>query len=766
MLKVAPYVKNEIMATFLASLALLAAAVYGLPAPAFPQEPLPIDLLKLSRTERLAIPRLNGPLTLDGISNEPAWQKVRPFPLIMHIPKFGEQPSERSEALLAFDDNFLYVAGRLFDREPSKIQAPTKKRDAAVGSTEWFGIILDTFNDKENGLGFFTTPSGLRWDAAIFSDAQPATSEDSPINRSWNVFWEVATARTEEGWFVEMRIPISSLRFQNAGGRVVMGLIISRWIARKNEMDIFPAIPRNWGDMSNWKSSQAQEVEFIGLRPRNPFYITPYLLAGHSRTSDLNHEETAYLAAAEPKFEMGLDVKFGLTTNFTVDLTANTDFAQVEADEAQVNVTRFSLFFPEKRLFFQERSSNLEFGLGGQDRLFYSRKIGLFEGRAVRIYGGARIVGRLGGWDLGFLDMQTAPVEGLASENFGVFRLRRRVLNAFSYLGGIITSRVGRDGSFNTAYGLDGILRLFGDDYLTFDWAQVFKTGASNRALSLNPSHMGLTWKRRTNIGPGYHLSFFRSGPDFDPAMGFLARENTSLLSWCGMYGWAPRKATVLYQHNAFVEGLVYWNNTSGRVESIEFGTGWNFSMTSGLSGKIMPRFFAEDVSEKFSFAEDAEVPKGRYSFYSLKGEVQTPPGNLLVAAFTFEAGSFYDGWRISAGAAPTWSAVPDLELSGLFQYNAVCFPSRGQEYIAPLARLTVLATLSTQFSASAFIQYDGGSEAVIANVRFRYNPKEGTDIYLIYNEGWNTNRFHEIPIPPLSRGRTVLLKASTTLNF
>ncbi len=766
MLRAAHYAKNKIVAAYLVSLALLAAAVCRLPAPAFPLEPLPIDLLKLPRTERLAIPRLDGPLSLDGLSNEPAWQEVRPFPLIMHIPKFGEPPSERSEVLLAFDDNFLYVAGRLFDREPFKIQAPTKKRDAATGSSEWFGIILDTFNDKENGLGFFTTPSALRWDAAIFNDAQPAASDDSPFNRSWNVFWDVATARTEEGWSVEMRIPISSLRFQNAGGRVVMGLTISRWIARKNELDVFPAIPRNWGDMSNWKPSQAQEVEFLGLRPRNPFYITPYLLAGHSRSSDLNQEETAYLTAADRKFEMGLDIKFGLTTNLTVDLTANTDFAQVEADEAQINLTRFSLFFPEKRLFFQERSSNLEFGLGGQDRLFYSRRIGLTGGKPVRIYGGARIVGRLGVWDLGFLDMQTAPVEGLPSENFGVFRLRRRVLNAFSYVGGIITSRVGRDGSFNAAYGLDGILRLFGDDYLTFGWAQVFKAGASNRPFSLNPSHIGLTWKRRTNIGLGYHLSFFRSGPDFDPGLGFLARENTTQLSWCAMYGWAPRKATVLYQHGAFVEGLAYWTNTSGRLESMELGAGWNFSMTSGWSGKISPRFFAEDVSEKFSFAKDAEVPKGRYSFFSLKGEVQTPSGSLLASAFNLEAGSFYEGWRLSAGAAPTWNIVPDLELSGLFQYNAVRFPSRGQSYIAPLARLSVLATLSTQFSASAFIQYDGGSDAVIANVRFRYNPKEGTDIYLIYNEGWNTNRFYEMPVPPLSSGRTILLKASTTFNF
>jgi len=754
------------MATILVSLAFLAAAVCDLPATAFPLKPLPIDLLKLPRTERLAVPRLTGPVMLDGVSNEPAWQEVRPFPLIMHIPKFGEPPSERSEALLAFDDNFLYVAGRLFDREPSKIRAPTKKRDAVTGSTDWFGIILDTFNDKENGLGFCTTPSGLRWDGAVFNDARPASSDDLPLNRSWNAFWDVAVARTPEGWFVEIRIPVSSLRFQEAGGRVTMGLIIWRWIARKNETDIFPAVPPNWGTMSTLKPSQAQEVEFQGLRPRCPVYITPYLLSGSNRSPDLNVEGTAFVTTSRPEFEMGLDVKFGLAGNLTVDLTANTDFAQVEADEAQVNLTRFSLFFPEKRLFFQERSSNLEFGLGGQDRLFYSRRIGLASEKPVRIYGGARVIGRLDGWDLGFLDMQTAAAQGLASENFGVFRLRRRVFNAFSYVGGIITSRIGRDGSFNIAYGLDGILRLFGDNDLMFDWAQVFKTGASNRALSLNPAQVNLTWKRSTKIGPAYLLSFSRSGLDFDPGLGFQARQDYTRLSWCGQYGWAPRKENVLVQHDAYLEGQVYWDNSSGGVESVEVGPGWEFAAKSGWSGYASPRFFIEDISERFSLSDKCSVPAGQYSFLVLRGAVQTPPGSFLALSFTLEAGSFYDGWRISAGAAPTWSAVPDLELSGLFQYNAVRFPSRGQSYFAPLARLSVLATLSTQFSASAFVQYDGGSRSVMTNVRFRYNPREGTDIYLIYNEGWNTGRFQAMPVPPLSSGRTVLLKASTTFNF
>ncbi len=752
-----------------ASQAVLIPAVLVLSAAALRAQAPPaelLDILKLPRNQRIVISRVTGTITLDGRSDDPGWTGVPPLCMVMQSPDFGEASSERTEALLGYDDHYVYVAGRMYDREPQKIQAQTKKRDAMVANSDWFGVLFDTFNDKENALAFFTTPSGLRFDAAVFRDAQVSTAADMPMNLSWNTFWDVAVARADDGWHVEMRIPLSSLRFQAEGGDVVMGITVFRWLARKNEIDVFPAIPKNWGDMSAWKPSQCQETLWPGLRPRRPLYVTPYVLGGFDRTYELNDEETAYVRGGSPKLELGLDLKYGLTGNLTFDATLNPDFAQVEADDVQVNLTRFSVFFPEKRLFFQERSSNFDFSMGGSNTLFYSRRIGLVDDRPVRIYGGGRLVGRLGRWDIGLLDMQTAALDDNPSENLGVLRLRRQVINPYSYLGGIMTSRLGEDGSYNVAYGLDWIWRAGGDDYFTLQWAQTFEDGAANRALSLDSARFSLMWERRTTRGFGTTVRFARVGPEFDPEMGFMMFENYTAFYTRTLYGWFPGKDSALTNHDVYLEGLVYWDNGTKEVTLAEVGPGWEFSMKSGFGGMVRPKIVVEDLVEPYELTDDILVPVGRYVYPGLTFQLQTPPGRLLNTVLTGDVGGYYDGWRVSLGAMPTWSGIPDLEVGGLFQYNLVRFPGRGQSFFAPIGQVRVLATLSVKFSASALVQYDGAEDTVSANVRFRFNPREGTDVYLVYNEGVNTGRANRIPYPPLSSGRALYVKFNYTFSF
>jgi hypothetical protein len=725
-----------------------------------------LDILKLPRTERITISRAAGPVTLDGRVEEPAWEGVRPFCMVMQSPTFGEPASERSEALVAYDDDFVYVAARMFDREPDRIQAPTKKRDAMVATTDWFGVLFDTFNDKENALAFFTTPAGLRFDAAIFRDAQPTTATEPPMNLSWNTFWDVAVARAGDGWHVEMRIPLSSLRFQPVEGKVVMGVSVFRWISRKNEVDVFPAIPKNWGEMSAWKPSQCQETVWPGLRPRRPLYLTPYALGGFDRVYELNDEETAYVKGGSPKLELGLDLKYGLAGNLTFDATINPDFAQVEADDVQVNLTRFSVFFPEKRLFFQERSSNFDFPMGSVSTLFYSRRIGLADDKPVRIYGGARLVGRLGGWDVGFLDMQTAALDENPSENFGVLRLRRQLINPFSYAGGMLTSRLGADGSYNIAYGLDWIWRARGDDYFTLQWAQTFENGAANRAFSLDSARFAVMWERRTTRGFGTTVRFARIGKDFDPGMGFLQFENYTAFYTRTLYGWFPGKASALSNHDAFVEARVFLDNDTDRLTLAEIGPGWEFAAKSGVSGRIWPKLNIEELDEPYELTDDILVPVGRYVFPGAEFYVQSPPGRLFNAILTGTVGGYYDGWRLTLGAMPTWSGIPNLEITGLLQYNLVRFPARDQTYLAPIGQVKVLATLSVKFSASALVQYSGAEDIFSANVRFRYNPREGTDFYIVYNEGRNVDRLSRAPVPPSLGGRALYVKFNYTFNF
>ncbi len=714
-----------------------------------------------NRNEPYLIQRINGQVELDGLSDEPAWQNIKPLPLTVHVPNFRGQPSEKTEILIGYDDDYLYLAGRLYDSEPEKIQFPSKKRDDMKLSNDWFGLVLDTFNDNENALGFFATPAGLRLDMTVFGDGQG----DFPVNQNWNTFWDVKTKRNEEGWFAEFRIPLSSLRFEDQDGRATMGLITLRYIARKNEWIVFPAIPPNWGFWSPFKPSQAREVVFEGLYSRKPLYIAPYALGGLGQSFDLNDPETAYIRSDNNIGELGLDVKYGLTSNLTLDVTLNTDFAQVEADDQQVNLTRFSLFFPEKRLFFQERASNFELNFGGDNQLFYSRRIGIYEEQVVPIYGGVRLVGRLSDLDLGFLCLQTAAIEDLPSENFGVFRLRRRVFNPFSYVGAMVTSRIGMDGSYNVGYGLDGIFRLFGDDYLTLMFAQTFENGKENNPLSLDPARLRINWERRTVKGLGYDLSFSRAGEDYDPGIGFELREDYSRFGNRLLYGWISSEESWLLRHYIYLDGSVHFYNEDNSVQSADIGPGWNFTAKSGFEGGIAAKLYHENVEEEFSLDDEAEVLPGQYTFYDLEGGFQTPPGRLFNIGASFIMGSFYDGRRVSLGVEPEWSVSPELELSGSYEFNWIDFPDRGQKFIAHIARVRALVMLSTKFSAAAFIQYNSAADAVVANIRIRFNPREGNDLYIVYNEALNTDRYREIPVLPYSSSRAIMLKYTYTFN-
>jgi len=716
------------------------------------------------KKELIELRRVRGSIKLDGFSDEPAWEGVDSLPLVMFMPNFGEKPSQRTEALIAYDDDFLYIAGRLYDSESDKIQSNSMKRDSDDPSSEWFGIVIDSYNDKENALAFFTTPSGLRWDAEVTNDAL----EPNPYNLSWNTFWDVATVQTEQGWFAEIRIPFSSLRFQDEEGRVVMGIIVRRRIARNSEWDVYPPIPPNWGFYGIFKPSKAQEVLLQGVYSRSPLYVSPYLLGGQGQFTELNDSGTALERGKSIEREAGFDIKYGLTSHLTLDVTVNTDFAQVEADDEQINLTRFSLFFPEKRLFFQERSGIFEFDFakGDNSQLFYSRRIGIHEGQIVHIYGGARLVGRAGSWDLGFLNMQTAPAGSLPSENFGVFRIRRQMFNPYSYVGAMTTTRIGVDGRYNVAYGLDAIIRVFGDDYLTLKWAQTFANDYANNPLSLTPARLRLNWRRRSSKGWGYAASLDRAGAEYDPGVGFEPRDDFSKLAVGLIYGWLPGSSTKLFSHQVSLTGISFFRNTDKEVDSFSLSTGWQFRMKSGWEGQFMPALYFENVPEDFDLSDEAEVLTGRYTFAGIHGEFSTPSGNSKYLKAMLDWGSFYDGWRTSLGIEPRWNVSPNLELSATYQLNRIEFSDRDQRFHAHIGQLRALYMMNTKISVTTFIQYNSSVDAVIGNIRFRYNPREGIDLYLVYNESLNTVRWRENLHYPLSNDRALLLKYRHTFNF
>jgi hypothetical protein len=704
------------------------------------------------------IPRLNHAVTLDGRVDEPAWRDVAPVRLSAHTPSFGGDPDEPTEVRIAHDGTFLYVAARMYDSEPDRIQHASLRRNFNQ-LTDWIVVVLDTFDDRETGVVFATTPTGLRTDAEIRNDAL-----ENP-NWRWDTYWDVAVDQDEEGWSAEFRIPFASLGFQDEEGRVTMGVTLWRSVGRTREVSTWPERPPRWGFLSVFKPSQTRRVVLEGVERSRPVHLVPYALGGGERAFRLDEGAAAYRPEHRGTAEMGIDAKIGVASNFTLDLTVNPDFAQVEADEQEVNLTRFSLFFPEQRRFFQERSSAFEFSLGGSDRLFHSRRVGLVEGEPVRIWGGGRLVGRAGQWDIAVLDMQTATSAHAAGENVGVARLRRGVLNPESYVGGMLTSRLGEDGAYNVVYGLDGSLRIVDQDYFLFTWAQSFGDGASAGGF-LDRAFLRARWERRGTEGFGYAFDLSRAGADFDPRLGFILRRAHTRFGERLYYGWRPGDGSPIFRHTVAIDGAVYRRNGDGSVETAEIAPEWSTETRAGHTLTVGTTSTYEELEAGFALGSDIEVPAGRYWFHGVRGSYATPTGQASRVTTDVSAGSFFDGRRLSFALAPTWWQSRHLELGGRYTFDRVVFPDRDARLTAHIARLRGEVMFSTRLSAAAFVQYNTAASAVIANVRFRHNPREGRDLYLVYNHGLHTDRRRLEPFLPTTDRATLLVKYSHAIGF
>lgn len=728
--------------------------------------------LSLFSQDRIDIPVISGEFNFDGIVDDECWKNIRSLSMVVHKPVFGAQPAEKTEVMICYNDDYLLVGARMFDSEPSKILSLSKRRDESESLGDIFMLLLDTFNDKENALGFATNPSGLRSDFTISKDAMGMMKPngEGPVSFSWNTFWDVKTTRNDLGWFIEMRIPFSSLRFKDDNGKVVMGLISVRFVSHTNEMYIFPSVPPNWGALSHVRPSKAQEIVFEGLKSRKPFYIAPYVIEGKQWEQIMNTEKTGYALNSENKKLMlngGLDVKYGLTNNLTMDLTVNTDFAQVEADDEQINLTRFSLFLPEKRTFFQERSSIFSFDFEPETSLFYSRKIGLYEKndtiRSVPIYGGARVTGMAGRWDIGFLDMQTREKDGLPSENFGILRMRRNVINENSYVGGILTSRRSGAGS-NTAYGLDGTFKIGPNDYMNVKVARVTDSVKSG-LFSTDPLRLYFDWQRFTNKGLNYTATWTRSGKDFNPGIGFINRNDYTHYHGSLGYGWIPGDSARLQDHKLGMMITAYTDNADNSPQTVETTLKYEFNMKSGNFGVVSLKHAFENVTDTFNLSKTSYVPPGKYRYVELETHLNTSQSKKLRVGVDLWTGTYYGGRRLSLGFTPGLNLGSSVVIALNYNQNFIHFSDR-KSFTGGVAGIKAMFMLSTKMSASAFVQYNSSENSAITNLRLRYNPREGNDFYIVFNEGRNIYRDIEAPQLPVYNIRSVMLKYTYTFSL
>lgn len=715
--------------------------------------------LTRNNTIPISLSHLNHPINFDGYIGEGEWNDIDTLPLISHWPTFSNKPNGRTLFRVAYDDKFIYFSAFCY-ATPSHTQGPTFERDSWTLTMDQIAIVLDTYNDNENGVFFVVTPTGSRIDASIRNDAQSSSSSSGSIDTSWNSFWEARVSQDEKGWAVEARIPFTSLRFQPKNENVTMGIIAYRYFAMEKQMDIFPTIPPEWGFFSFVKPSQALDVSFSKNESNRPWFTSPYILAaaGHHH-NELNEKVN------DNRITAGLDVQHALTDNMNMDLTLNTDFAQVEADNRVVNLSRFSIFFPEKRRFFLERSSIMDFGFENNNRLFYSRRIGINDGKIIPLWGGGRIVGRLGNYDVGIMSMQSQKKDDLPSENFGVVRLRRKIGKNNSYIGGILTTRTDWKENKNIAYGIDGIIKLFGSDYLKINLANTYNSSDTlvyDNFLS-DRKRIYIMWEKRSQVGFNYSLSYSQVDNQYSPGLGFEARNDFKAVGNRASYGWFPKNKSLRYI-SFNVNATAYFSNTSGNTESLltapSFYAEWNKNSSVTLT---FNRFY-DNVYAAFNLSDAVTIGAGKYINYDITLNAQTPSVNFINTSVYSTIGTFYGGNRITAGFSPSYTVSKFVTLSGFYEYNHVSFQN-APTYIAHMGRLKLSTSLNVKLSVNAFLQINSLTHQSAINFRFRYNSKDGNDFYLVYNETLN-NQNRTNPKLQFSDYRAVILKYIYTFHL
>jgi len=706
----------------------------------------------------MPLARLTGPIRLDASPSDAAWQEVEPLPLTTYTPVSGNPPSERTEIRVGYDQGFLYLMASFYDREPDRIQEVSLYRDRLDGDDELV-VFLDTFNDNESGRYFCTTPAGVRVDGLV-------SANGAEIDDNWNTYWDVVTDRNQEGWFAELRIPFSSLGFQSRGDTVVMGLIAFRVIARSDEIDVFPAISR---ENELGQPSLAQDVSLVGVEAGTPKYFTPYVAMGRGWKPTLRTDGTAYETEIESPAEVGGDLRLHLSENLTLDLTANTDFAQVEADEQQVNLSRFSLFFPEKRQAFLERAGIFSFPTGGRSQLFHSRHIGLYENTPVRILGGARLVGRFGLWDLGAISMQTQAHQGLPSENFGVIRVRRQLFNPLSNAGAMVVSRIRDDGSYNVAHGLDGRIWMGGDDYITLRWAQTVDDQILD-ASGFRFRESALLQVEATRVryeGFAYNLGARWAGKDYMPRTGFRDRRDFAELSWDLSYMKLMKEGGRFRRIDPLrISGIAVLRNEDRSLESVWLRYRTDFITPVGGRLWWNAELFFEDLPTELPLPGNTAVPEGRYWFPGTAAGYSFPMSELVQASFNGGVQRFYDGWLAELNVSPSWRKSIHFQVGMRYGFVTARFPDRNQAFDSHLLRTRIQTAVNTKLSVNAFVQLSSVADLAAANVRARFNFREGQDLWLVYNEGWNLDRQAYDPALPLTDNRTLLLKYTHTVSW
>jgi hypothetical protein len=677
--------------------------------------------------------RLAGDITLDGALDEPSWSQAPTADnFIQNDPREGMPATFDTEVRVLYDDEALYFGVFAKDDQPSRIIANDLKKDFDTNQSDGFRIILDTFHDQRNGYQFATNPAGAKWDAQMINEGRES-------NPNWDGIWEVATRITETGWYAEIRIPFRTLRFSAADAQI-WGMNFERKLRRLNEDSYWSPVARIY-DIQ--RVSLAGTLEGMrGVRPGKDLRVKPYVLSSGSAIAG---------GRARGDFEGGLDVKYGVTPGLTWDFTVNTDFSQVEADEQQVNLTRFSLFFPEKRDFFLENSGIFQFGgaiQGGggnsitsgrqnqsQDmRLFFSRRIGLSDdGQAVPILGGTRLTGRQGVYSMGLLNIQQREDGSVPATNFTALRLRRDIL-ANSDIGAIVLNKEMGGPHFNRVAGVDANFR-FGQ-YLT-SGGYVTKTFSPEEAVPTSGNEFAsranvLYDHRRTRIG----ATVTAIGQRFNDELGFVPRRGIINYEAQANYRFRPVALSKWIR-----EIQPHWNidmfksQADGSLESRyqDFHFPLNFQDGTFFEAGVNPNVEVIKAPFTINTSRGIRVNPGRYEFDEYFILINSNQAARVAMGARYSTGEFYDGYRRSYSLGPSFRMNESFNVTLGAQIQDVEL-STGN-YVTTLVTGRVNYNFNTKMFVNALLQYNTDSHQWSSNLRFNIIHRPLSDFFLVYNE-------------------------------
>ena len=699
------------------------------------------------------IPVVRERPVLDGRLDDALWRNAPVLDgFIQRELREGEPVSERTEVRVFSDGEALYVAAWLFDRHASAIVPGEKIRDVSLDNSDSFAFILDTYHDRQNGFVFGTTPAGVEYDGQVVKEGEgggvmvtgqgrATAGSMGGFNLNWDGTWSVATSVDSAGWYAEFRIPFSTLRY-GGGDAQTWGANFSRRISRTNEYSYWSFVPRQF---SLYRLSRAGTIEVQQLPVPRLATATPYVLGGSSR-------DFVASSRARNTSEWGIDAKYGVTPSLTLDLTYNTDFAQVEVDEQRTNLTRFPLFFPEKRPFFLENAGVFSAGTPQAVDLFFTRRIGIDSvGRPVPIIGGGRLSGRVGGLTLGALEIVTDAVPGAQqSQSYTVARATRE-LSARSRFGVIGVQRTSLDSSAsrNGTYGADARVGV-GDAWTLDMWGARTVTpraGGDEYGFSARANYATAAWNNTARI--------VRVGESFNPEVGFLNRTGgyeyyelafmrlvrNPALAW--LKQWNPHAS-----YRGYYQPDGSWSSGQAHVDltEMEFANGGRFGPELNL--------FHEGLEAPFEISTGVVLPAGAYNYTVIGLDWATNPSAPLSLTLRGDFGPFYNGTRNGGSATLTARSGESFSSSLLVDYNDVRLDQGAFE------RTLVGARVAYFFTPRVFVQtltqYSNQARVWTANARFGWLSSAGTGLFVVLNDAETADGFASWRGP---RARSLVVK-------